>query len=275
MPKEVVDAAYQDGTPLAVPDLHPQRVPAPARRVPAQPHRAGPLRPGRGQGRRAAEAPRGHLGHLRAQQGAELRPRPAARRPHPARDAGGQGRHRQDAARPGGGLYKVTEQESYQRVLVSRAIFPLGRDIGFLPGTLEEKLDPWMKPILTTSGLLMGLHQRTGRAPAAARTALRAGHGRVEPITYIRGRSIPHQYLIVDEAQNLTPHEVDDPDPRGRGHQIVLTGDPYQIDNPYVDATNNGLVHVAHRFQNEAIAGTVTLTKGERSPLAELAANVL
>ena len=98
----------------------------------------------------------------------------------------------------------------------------------------------------------------------------------IEPLTYIRGRSIPNQYLIVDEAQNLTPHEVKTIITRAaEGTKIVLTGDPYQIDNPYIDSTNNGLVHIVNRFRAERIAGHVTLLKGERSELAELAANLL
>ena len=98
----------------------------------------------------------------------------------------------------------------------------------------------------------------------------------VEPLTYIRGRSLPNQFLIVDEAQNLTPHEVKTIITRvGEGTKIVLTGDPYQIDNPYVDASSNGLTYVVERFKHEAIVGHVTLTKGERSELAEIAANLL
>jgi PhoH-like ATPase len=98
----------------------------------------------------------------------------------------------------------------------------------------------------------------------------------IEPLTYIRGRSIPQQFILVDEAQNLTPHEAKTIISRvGEGTKIVLTGDPYQIDNPYVDSTNNGLVHVVRRFRKEPIAGHMTLSKGERSPLAELAANLL
>jgi PhoH-like ATPase len=98
----------------------------------------------------------------------------------------------------------------------------------------------------------------------------------IEPLTYIRGRSIPQQFILVDEAQNLTPHEAKTIISRvGEGTKIVLTGDPYQIDNPYVDSTNNGLVHVVRRFRQEPIAGHITLSKGERSPLAELAANLL
>ena len=98
----------------------------------------------------------------------------------------------------------------------------------------------------------------------------------IEPLTYIRGRSIPRQYLIVDEAQNLTPHEVKTILTRaGEGTKVVFTGDPYQIDNPYVDASNNGLVHLVNRFRDERLAGTVTLMSGERSLLAERAANIL
>lgn len=175
------------------------------------------------------------------------------------------------------GLYAVTESEQYQKVLVSRALFPLGKDIGFLPGTVEEKLDPWMKPIYDNVELLMGLHQRMGRGGGRSHSELfDLGLVEIEPITYIRGRSIPHQFMIIDEAQNLTPHEVKTILTRaGEGTKVVFTGDPYQIDNPYVDATNNGLVHVAHRFRDQAIAGSVTLTRGERSELAELSANVL
>ena len=119
--------------------------------------------------------------------------------------------------------------------------------------------------------------------PTPRRAAARAdpelmdlGIMEIEPLTYIRGRSIPNQFIIVDEAQNLTPHEVKTIITRaGDGTKIVLTGDPYQIDNPYVDATNNGLVHVVNRFKPERIAGHITMSKGERSELAELAANLL
>ena len=98
----------------------------------------------------------------------------------------------------------------------------------------------------------------------------------IEPLTYIRGRSIPNQFLVVDEAQNLTPHEVKTIISRaGDNTKIILTGDPYQIDNPYVDSTNNGLVHAVNKFRNERIAGHISLLKGERSELAELATNLL
>lgn len=174
------------------------------------------------------------------------------------------------------GLHKSTEEDVYQRVLVSRPIFPLGRDIGYLPGTMEEKLSPWMKPIFDNVELLMGLSQGERQEGRSYRELVELGLIEIEPLTYIRGRSIPNQFLIVDEAQNLTPHEVKTILTRaGEGTKVVFTGDPYQIDNPYVDTTNNGLVHLVQRFQNQPLAGTVTLTKGERSELAELAAELL
>ncbi len=174
------------------------------------------------------------------------------------------------------GLHKVTDEDQFQKVIVSRPIFPLGRDLGFLPGSVEEKLDPWMKPIYDNVDLLLGLHQQGRRESAGHDELFHMGLIEIEPLTYIRGRSIPNQYVIVDEAQNLTPHEVKTIVTRaGEGTKLVFTGDPYQIDNPYVDTTNNGLVHLVNKFQGYPIAGTVTLTRGERSELAELAANIL
>ncbi|HYG69266.1 MAG TPA: PhoH family protein [Anaeromyxobacteraceae bacterium] len=174
------------------------------------------------------------------------------------------------------GLHKTMEESVYQKLLVSRPIFPLGRDIGFLPGTVEEKLNPWMQPIFDNVEYLMNLSRSEKKSGRGYHELVDLGILEIEPLTYIRGRSIPNQYIIVDEAQNLTPHEVKTIVTRvGDGTKIVLTGDPYQIDNPYVDQTNNGLVHVVNRFKNERIAGHVTMSKGERSPLAELAANLL
>jgi len=173
-------------------------------------------------------------------------------------------------------LQKVMEESVYAKLLVSRPIFPLGRDIGYLPGDVEEKLNPWMQPIFDNVEFLMGLSRADKKAGRSYRELIDLGIVEIEPLTYIRGRSIPQQYIIVDEAQNLTPHEVKTIITRaGDDTKIVLTGDPYQIDNPYVDATSNGLVHVVHRFMDQQIAGHVTLTKGERSPLAEAAANLL
>ncbi len=174
------------------------------------------------------------------------------------------------------GLQKVTEENIYQRLLIARPIFPLGRDIGYLPGDVEEKLNPWMQPIFDNVEFLMGLSRTDQRNGRSYQELIDLGVLAIEPLTYIRGRSIPNQFLVVDEAQNLTPHEVKTIISRaGDNTKIVLTGDPYQIDHPYVDSTNNGLVHAVNRFRSERIAAHVTLTKGERSELAELATNLL
>jgi PhoH-like ATPase len=170
----------------------------------------------------------------------------------------------------------VTEENAYQRLLISRPIFPLGRDIGYLPGDIEEKMNPWMQPIFDNVEFLMGLSRSERKSGRSYHELLDLGVLEIEPLTYIRGRSIPNQFMIVDEAQNLTPHEVKTIISRaGDNTKIVLTGDPYQIDNPYVDSTNNGLVHAVNRFKEERIAGHVSLLKGERSELAELATNLL
>jgi PhoH-like ATPase len=174
------------------------------------------------------------------------------------------------------GLQKTTEEAVFQRILVSRPIMPLGRDIGFLPGDIQEKVSPWMQPIYDNIEFLMGLSKGERRSNRSAKELIDLGILQIEPLTYIRGRSIPNQYMIIDEAQNLTPHEVKTIVTRaGEGTKLIFTGDPYQIDNPYIDSTNNGLVHLVNRFKNEKIAGHVTLQKGERSELAELASNLL
>ncbi len=174
------------------------------------------------------------------------------------------------------GLHKVTEENIFQKVLVSRPVFPLGRDIGYLPGTLEEKMNPWMQPIFDNVEFLMNLSRADKKAGRGYHELMDLGLIEIEALTYIRGRSIPNQYIIIDEAQNLTPHEVKTIITRvGDNTKIILTGDPFQIDNPYVDATSNGLVHTVNRFKNEKIAGHITMAKGERSVLAELAANLL
>jgi PhoH-like ATPase len=176
------------------------------------------------------------------------------------------------------GLEKTIESRTFQRLVVSRPVFPLGKDIGFLPGDIEEKLRPWMQPIRDNLDFLMGASAVAGRAKGKKdlQSLFDLGMIEVEPLTYIRGRSMPNQYLIVDEAQNLTPHELKTIITRaGEGTKIVLTGDPYQIDNPYVDSSSNGLTFVVERFKEESIAGHITLVKGERSDLAELAATLL
>jgi len=174
------------------------------------------------------------------------------------------------------GLQKSADDREYSRLLVSRPIFPMGRDLGFLPGDVEEKLAPWMQPIFDNVELLLGAVEERGTRKRGYRELVDMGILEIEPLTYIRGRSIPNQYMIVDEAQNLTPHEIKTIITRaGEGTKIVLTGDPYQIDNPYVDASSNGLAYIVEKFKGQSISGHVTLTHGERSGLAELAANLL
>jgi PhoH-like ATPase len=182
------------------------------------------------------------------------------------------------------GLRKVIEEEKYTKLVVSRPIFPLGKDIGFLPGTKEEKYNPWMQPIYDNMEILLHRHngeeQFQGKKGPRKRTSLDDfldfGFIELEPLTYIRGRSLPEQFMIIDEAQNLTPHEMKTILTRaGDNTKVVLTGDPYQIDIPYLDSESNGLSLVAERFKDEKMAGHVTLVKGERSKLAELAAKYL
>lgn len=174
------------------------------------------------------------------------------------------------------GLQKAVEEQAFQKLLVSRPIFPLGRDIGYLPGDIEEKLNPWMQPIYDNIELLLGLNKSDRKDGRSYVELLEMGFVEIEPLTYIRGRSLPNNYMIVDEAQNLTPHEVKTIITRaGDNTKIILTGDPYQIDNPYIDASNNGLTTVVQRFKGQGIAGHITLSKGERSELAELATEVL
>lgn len=174
------------------------------------------------------------------------------------------------------GLHKTAEENVYNRLLVSRPVFPMGRDLGFLPGDIEEKLTPWMQPIFDNVELLLTGHENEKRHSKGYKELMAMGIMDIEPLTYIRGRSIPNQYMIVDEAQNLTPHEIKTIITRaGEGTKIVLTGDPYQIDNPYVDSSSNGLTYVVERFKGQSISGHITMTKGERSELAELAANLL
>ncbi len=170
------------------------------------------------------------------------------------------------------GLNQVIDTGFYKKLVVARPIFPMGKDLGFLPGDVEEKLHPWMGPIFDNLDFLSNSQNSDSNYKFLMDKKLIE----LEPLTYIRGRSIANQYLVIDEAQNLTPHEVKTIITRaGEDTKIVLTGDPYQIDTPYLDATTNGLIYLLEKFKNEDIAGTVTLTKGERSRLAELASNLL
>jgi len=172
------------------------------------------------------------------------------------------------------GLKRTVLDREFRRLVVARPTISMGKELGFLPGSLEEKLAPWMQPIHDALEMLSDLnmghdHRRSG-------DLMRSGSIVVEALSYIRGRSIANQFMIIDEAQNLTPLEAKTIITRvGSGTKIIFTGDPYQIDNPYVDSSSNGFNYVVSRFRDQAIAAHIELQKGERSELAELAANIL
>ena len=172
------------------------------------------------------------------------------------------------------GLEMAIGQEGYSRLLVSRPVQPMGKEIGYLPGDIEEKLAPWMQPIFDNMDFLFG--KKKGEMTSSYEDLMNAGLLHVEPLTYIRGRSLPFQYLIVDEAQNLSPHEVKTIITRaGEGTKIVLTGDCEQIDSPYLDSVSNGLAYCVERLKTEEIIAHTTLVVGERSPLSEIATKLL
>ena len=172
------------------------------------------------------------------------------------------------------GLKRTVLDREFRRLVVARPTISMGKELGFLPGSLEEKLAPWMQPIHDSLEMLSDLnmghdHRRSG-------DLMRSGAIVVEALSYIRGRSIANQFMVIDEAQNLTPLEAKTIITRvGHGTKIVFTGDPYQIDNPYVDSSSNGFNYIVSRFRDQAIAAHIELQKGERSELAELAANIL
>ncbi|ACT02542.1 PhoH family protein [Paenibacillus sp. JDR-2] len=170
------------------------------------------------------------------------------------------------------GLLKVEDEHKYKKLLIARPVVPMGKDIGYLPGEKEEKLRPWMQPIYDNLEYLFD----TKKSGDIDKILMGLGSIQVEALTYIRGRSIPGQFIIIDEAQNLTKHEVKTIVSRvGEGSKIVLMGDPEQIDHPYLDAVSNGLTHIVEHFKSEGISGHITLEKGERSKLAQLAADLL
>ncbi len=174
------------------------------------------------------------------------------------------------------GLQKVVEDSKYRRLSVSRPVIPLGNDIGYLPGDIDEKLRPWMQPIYDNLEFLFNNRDRNEKIDQLVNSMKDLNILELEALTYIRGRSIPNQFLLIDEAQNLSPHEIRTAITRvGEGTKIVLTGDPYQIDHPYLDSNSNGLTFVVERFKNERLAGHITLVKGERSELAELGSRLL
>jgi PhoH-like ATPase len=172
------------------------------------------------------------------------------------------------------GLRRTVLDREFRRVVVARPTVSMGKEIGFLPGTMEEKLNPWMQPIHDALEMLSDLNM--GQESRRGGDLLRSGTIVVEALSYIRGRSIANQFMIIDEAQNLTPLETKTIITRvGQGTKIVFTGDPYQIDNPYVDSSSNGFNYIVSKFREQPIAAHIELQKGERSELAELAANLL
>jgi len=175
------------------------------------------------------------------------------------------------------GLHLVLNEKKYEKLLVSRPLVPLGRDIGYLPGSKDEKLYQWMEPIFDNLEYILRTSGRqAGGVTHEVKKLIDSGTLVLEALTYMRGRSIPGQFLIVDEAQNLTPHEVKTVVSRvGEDSKVVLTGDPYQIDNPYLDSASNGLTYSAERMKGQEIFGHVTLTTSERSDLASIAAENL
>ncbi len=173
------------------------------------------------------------------------------------------------------GMTKCFNEQRYERLLVARPIMPMGRDIGYLPGTKDEKLAAWMQPIFDNLEFLLAdrrVHSgESTNVEAKLKSLVDGGKIVLEALTYIRGRSIPHQFMIVDEAQNLTPHEIKTIASRvGEGTKIVLTGDAEQIDNPYLDSNSNGLSFTIERLKNSDLMGHVTLERPERSSLATL-----
>ena len=172
------------------------------------------------------------------------------------------------------GLYMVLEKEAFKRVLVSRPVVPMGKDIGYLPGAKNEKLTHWMQPLFDNLEFILSVYKKQNLKNVDS--LLNNNLLELEALTYIRGRSLPDQFLIVDEAQNLSPHEIKTIVSRaGEGTKVVLTGDPYQIDSPYLDSSSNGLTYLVEAMKGQKIFGHVTLDKSERSVLAELAAELL
>ena len=168
------------------------------------------------------------------------------------------------------GLAQVMETQQYKRLVISRPIQPVGRDIGFLPGTMEEKMAPWVAPIQDNLRYLMGNDRES------LQMYMDNGTIEVEALTYIRGRSIADAFIIIDEAQNLTSHELKTILTRvGENTKIVLTGDIEQIDNVYLDETSNGLTHAVEKFKSYELSGHITLLKGERSRVADISAKIL
>jgi PhoH-like ATPase len=174
------------------------------------------------------------------------------------------------------GLEQVLNQKRYKSLIVCRPIQPVGKDIGYLPGTLEEKMEPWIAPIKDNLRFLISEGKKGKTNEQIVQYYFDQGIIEVEAMTFIRGRSIANAFMIIDEAQNLNAHELKTIITRvGEGTKIVLTGDIEQIDNMYVDSVSNGLTIAIEKFKGTDISGHITLTKGERSALATIAAQIL
>lgn len=202
-------------------------------------------------------------------------------------------------------LHKVLVENVYEKILISRPVIPLGRDIGYLPGDVKEKLHSWMLPIYDNMDFIVhsassrnqeleqdqesrafkkgkdkgkdrNRHHKKESGLMPLEELVYRGKISLEAITYMRGRSIPYQFIFIDEAQNLTPHEIKTIVSRvGEGSKLILAGDPYQIDAPYLDFSSNGLVTASEKFKGESIFGTVYLQTSERSILSQLANDLL
>ena len=173
------------------------------------------------------------------------------------------------------GLQRTMDENAYRRLVVCRSIVPVGKDIGFLPGTKEEKLEAWMGAIYDNLAFLAD-RRNPDEGEEKAHYLLDSGKIEIASVTHMRGRSLPGQYMIVDDAQNLTPHEMKTILTRaGEGTKVVVTGDPYQIDTPYLDVESNGLTYLVDRLKGQKSHGHITFTKTERSHLADLASKLL
>ena len=172
------------------------------------------------------------------------------------------------------GLKQTLEDKSHTRLLISRPVIPLGKDIGYLPGAKTEKLSHWMQPLFDNLEYILSVYHR--HSFKSAEQLIAGNVIELEAIAFIRGRSLPGQFIIIDEAQNLTPHEIKTIVSRaGTDSKVVLTGDPFQIDSPYLDANSNGLTYLVDRFKGQELFGHVMMTHTERSKLAELATELL
>ncbi len=185
------------------------------------------------------------------------------------------------------GLHKMLIEKAYEKILIARPVVPLGRDIGYLPGDIQEKMYSWMQPVRDNMEFIMhkayqGMKSKDKKkgngvvSLPSLEDLIHSDKVNMEAITYMRGRSIPYQFIFIDEVQNLTPHEVKTLITRvGEGSKIILTGDPFQIDSPYLDFTSNGLVVASEKFKGQSLFGSVYLDVSERSRLSQLAAELL